>query len=153
MPSSKPVSLKESSRSAWVHATRYVWKWASVCMATISTTRLRRSKPVWVVTKFAEGKNFTNRAELERQKKEGVSRKLCAFELVDKGIPRHGYEIADAEGNIIGVVTSGTMSPVLKKGIGMGYVKPEFAKAGTEICIKVRGRNLKAQVVKAPFRK
>ena len=92
-------------------------------------------------------------AELERQKKEGVSRKLCAFELVDKGIPRHGYEIADAEGNIIGVVTSGTMSPVLKKGIGMGYVKPEFAKAGTEICIKVRGRNLKAQVVKAPFRK
>ena len=105
------------------------------------------------ITKFAEGKNFTNRAELERQKKEGVSRKLCAFELVDKGIPRHGYEIADAEGNIIGVVTSGTMSPVLKKGIGMGYVKPEFAKAGTEICIKVRGRNLKAQVVKAPFRK
>ena len=99
------------------------------------------------ITKFAEGKNFTNRAELERQKKEGVSRKLCAFELVDKGIPRHGYEIADAEGNIIGVVTSGTMSPVL------GYVKPEFAKAGTEICIKVRGRNLKAQVVKAPFRK
>ncbi len=105
------------------------------------------------ITKFAEGKNFTNRAELERQKKEGVSRKLCAFELVDKGIPRHGYEIADAEDNIIGVVTSGTMSPVLKKGIGMGYVKPEFAKAGTEICIKVRGRNLKAQVVKAPFRK
>ena len=105
------------------------------------------------ITKFAEGKNFTNRAELERQKKEGVNRKLCAFELVDKGIPRHGYEIADAEGNIIGVVTSGTMSPVLKKGIGMGYVKPEFAKAGTEICIKVRGRNLKAQVVKAPFRK
>lgn len=105
------------------------------------------------ITKFAEGKNFTNRAELECQKKEGVSRKLCAFELVDKGIPRHGYEIADAEGNIIGVVTSGTMSPVLKKGIGMGYVKPEFAKAGTEICIKVRGRNLKAQVVKAPFRK
>lgn len=105
------------------------------------------------ITKFAEGKNFTNRAELERQKKEGVTRKLCAFELVDKGIPRHGYEIADAEDNIIGVVTSGTMSPVLKKGIGMGYVKPEFAKAGTEICIKVRGRNLKAQVVKAPFRK
>ena len=106
----------------------------------------------WITT-FAEGKNFTNRAELERQKKEGVSRKLCAFELVDKGIPRHGYEMADAEGNVIGVVTSGTMSPVLKKGIGMGYVKPEFAKAGTEICIKVRGRNLKAQVVKAPFRK
>lgn len=105
------------------------------------------------ITKFAEGKNFTNRAELERQKKEGVTRKLCAFELVDKGIPRHGYEIADAEDNIIGVVTSGTMSPVLKKGIGMGYVKPEYAKAGTEIFIKVRNRNLKAQVVRPPFRK
>ena len=87
------------------------------------------------------------------QKKEGVTRKLCAFELQEKGIPRHGYEIADAEGNVIGVVTSGTMSPVLKKGIGMGYVKPEFAKAGTDIFIKVRNKNLKAQVVKAPFRK
>ena len=77
---------------------------------------------------------------------------MC-FELQEKGIPRHGYEIADAEGNVIGVVTSGTMSPVLKKGIGMGYVKPEFAKAGTDIFIKVRNKNLKAQVVKAPFRK
>ena len=105
------------------------------------------------ITKFADGKNFTNRAELERQKKEGVTRKLCAFELIDKGIPRHGYEIVDADDNVIGAVTSGTMSPVLKKGIGMGYVKPEFAKAGTEIFIKVRNKNLKAQVVKAPFRK
>lgn len=105
------------------------------------------------ITKFADGKEFTNRAELERQKKEGVSRRLCAFELVDRGIPRHGYEIADAENNTIGTVTSGTMSPVLKKGIGMGYVKPEFAKVGSEIFIRVRGRNLKAQVVKAPFRK
>jgi aminomethyltransferase len=105
------------------------------------------------ITKFVEGKNFTNREALERQKKEGVARKLCAFELIDKGIPRHGYEIADAEGNSIGVVTSGTMSPVLKKGIGMGYVKTEFAKVGSEIFIKVRNRNLKAQVVKAPFRK
>ena len=61
--------------------------------------------------------------------------------------------IVDAEDNVIGVVTSGTMSPVLKKGIGMGYVKPEYAKAGTEFFIKVRNRNLKAQVVKAPFRK
>ena len=105
------------------------------------------------ITKFADGKEFTNRAELERQKKEGVTRKLCAFELVDKGIPRHGYEIVDAEDQVIGVVTSGTMSPVLKKGIGMGYVKPEYAKAGSEFFVKVRNRNLKAQVVKAPFRK
>ena len=105
------------------------------------------------ITKFAEGKNFTNRAELERQKKEGVTRKLCAFELIDKGIPRHGYEIVDAEGNLIGTVTSGTMSPVLKKGIGLGYVQTAFSKVGSEIYIKVRNRNLKAQVVKAPFRK
>lgn len=105
------------------------------------------------ITKFVDGKDFTNRAELERQKKEGVSRKLCAFELVDKGIPRHGYAIVDAEGLEIGHVTSGTMSPVLKKGIGMGYVQTAYAKPGTEIYIQVRNRNLKAQVVKAPFRK
>ena len=105
------------------------------------------------ITKFVDGKDFTNRAELERQKKEGVSRKLCAFELVDKGIPRHGYAIVDAEGKEIGHVTSGTMSPVLKKGIGMGYVKTAYAKVGSEIYIQVRNRNLKAQVVKAPFRK
>ena len=105
------------------------------------------------ITKFIEGKEFINRPMLEKQKAEGVTRKLVGFEMVDRGIPRHGYEIADAEGNVIGVVTSGTMSPVLKKGIGMGYVKPEFAKAGTDIFIKVRNKNLKAQVVKAPFRK
>lgn len=105
------------------------------------------------ITKFPEGKNFVNRAELERQKKEGVTRKLAAFEMIDKGIPRQGYEIADNAGNIIGVVTSGTMSPTRKIGIGMGYVKPEYAKAGTELYIKVRNRDLKAEVVKGPFRK
>ncbi|MDH6533652.1 glycine cleavage system aminomethyltransferase GcvT [Parabacteroides sp. 52] len=104
------------------------------------------------ITKFVDGKNFTNRTELERQKKEGVTRKLCAFELIDKGIPRHGYDIVDAEGNKIGVVTSGTMSPFLKKGIGMGYVNPELTKIGTEFFIQVRNRNLKAAVIKAPFR-
>lgn len=104
------------------------------------------------ITKFVDGKDFTNRAELERQKKEGVTRKLCAFEMIDKGIPRHGYEIVDAEGNKIGDVTSGTMSPFLKRGIGMGYVKPELAKVGTELYIQVRNRNLKARVIKAPFR-
>nr|WP_321521579.1 glycine cleavage system aminomethyltransferase GcvT [uncultured Macellibacteroides sp.] len=105
------------------------------------------------ITKFAEGKEFTNRANLEKQKTEGVTRKLCAFELIDKGVPRHGYEIADANDQIIGVVTSGTMSPLMKLGIGMGYVKPEYAKVGSEIYIKVRNRGLKAKVVKAPFRK
>ena len=105
------------------------------------------------ITKFVDGKDFTNRAELERQKKEGVARKLCAFELVDKGIPRHGYDIMDAAGETIGHVTSGTMSPVLKKGIGMGYVKTAYAKVGSEIYILVLNRNLYAQVVYAPFRK
>lgn len=105
------------------------------------------------ITKFADGKDFTARAILEKQKADGVSRKLCAFELIDKGVPRHGYEIADAEGNIIGTVTSGTMSPLMKKGIGMGYVATAFSRPGTEIYIRVRNRNLKAVVVKPPFRK
>lgn len=105
------------------------------------------------ITKFVDGKDFPSKAKLEQQKKEGVNRKLCAFELQEKGIPRHGYEIVDENDAIIGEVTSGTMSPVLKIGIGMGYVKPEFAKAGTAIFIKVRNKSLKAQVVKPPFRK
>lgn len=104
------------------------------------------------ITKFVDGKNFPYRAELERQKAEGVSRKLVAFKLIDKGVPRSHYEIADAEGNIIGEVTSGTMSPTLKVGIGMGYVKKEFAAIGTKINIIVRGRLLAAEIVKPPMR-
>jgi len=68
-------------------------------------------------------------------------------------IPRHGYDIVNAGGEVIGNVTSGTISPVLKTGIGMGYVKPEFAKAGTEIYVRIRNKDLKAWVVKPPFRK
>ena len=105
------------------------------------------------ITKFVDGKNFTNRAALEKQKAEGVSRKLVGFEMIDRGIPRHGYELTDMEGNVIGNVTSGTMSPTRKIGIGMGYVKTEFSKPGTEICLDNRGRKLKAIVVKPPFRK
>lgn len=105
------------------------------------------------ITKFAEGKNFTNRAALEKQKAEGTVRKLVAFELIDRGIPRHGYELVNADGEKIGVVTSGTMSPIRKIGIGMGYVKPAYAKLGTEIFISIRGKGIKAVVVKAPFRK
>ncbi|SDZ91657.1 aminomethyltransferase [Porphyromonadaceae bacterium KH3R12] len=105
------------------------------------------------ITKFADNKPFVGREVLEKEKAKGVSRKLCCFELVDKGIPRHGYEIVNAEDEVIGNVTSGTMSPVLKIGVGMGYVKPEFAKPGTEVYIKVRNRNLRANVVKPPFRK
>lgn len=105
------------------------------------------------ITKFVDGKDFTNRAELERQKKEGVSRKLVGFELVDRGIPREHYEILNADGEPIGIVTSGTMSPTRKIGIGLGYVQTAFSKAGTPIMIDVRGRKLKAVVAKPPFRK
>lgn len=89
---------------------------------------------------------------LEKQKAEGTARKLVGFEMVDRGIPRHGYELQSPEGTPIGVVTSGTMSPTRKIGIGMGYVKPEYCKVGTEICIDMRGRKLKAVVVRPPFR-
>ena len=105
------------------------------------------------ITKFVDGKNFTNRSMLEKQKAEGTVRKLVGFEMIDRGIPRHGYELTTAEGDKIGVVTSGTMYPIRKIGIGMGYVKPEYSKIGTEICIDMRGRKLKAVVVKPPFRK
>lgn len=105
------------------------------------------------ITKFVEGKNFTNRALLEKQKSEGTVRKLVGFEMIDRGIPRHGYELVTEAGDVMGVVTSGTMSPTRKIGIGMGYVKPEYSKVGTEIYIDMRGRKLKAVVVKTPFRK
>jgi len=105
------------------------------------------------ITKFTDNKPFVGREVLEKEKAEGVSRKLSCFELLDKGIPRHGYDIVNGAGEVIGNVTSGTISPVLKTGIGMGYVKPEFAKAGTEIYVRIRNKNLKALVVKPPFRK
>jgi aminomethyltransferase len=103
------------------------------------------------ITKFTDGNDFVNRDYLEKQKAEGIKNRLIGFELVDKGIPRQHYNILDADGNIIGEVTSGTMSPSLKKPIGMGYVKTEFAKTGTEIFIEIRGKTLKAIVVKRPF--
>ena len=105
------------------------------------------------ITKFVDGKDFTNRAALEKQKTEGVSRKLVGFEMIDRGIPRQGYKLTDAQGNEIGHVTSGTMSPTRKIGIGLGYVQTAFSKPGTEIYLDNRGRKLKAQVVKPPFRK
>ena len=105
------------------------------------------------ITKFSEGNNFTARDILEKQKAEGVKRKLFGFTLVDKGIPRTGYEIANAEGEVIGIVTSGTMSPILKSGIGMGYAVPEYTKVGSEVFIKVRNKSLRAIVTKLPFRK
>jgi len=103
------------------------------------------------VTKFS--KEFTNSAALQQQKTEGTKQKLVGFEMIDRGIPRHDYEIVDADGNNIGKVTSGTQSPSLQKAIGMGYVKNEFAKEGSEIFINIRDNKVKAQVVKPPFYK
>ena len=103
------------------------------------------------ITKFT--KDFTNRAAIEKQKVEGVSKKLVGFELIDRGIPRHDYQIADANGNIIGKVTSGTQSPTLNIAIGMGYVNKEFAKADSEIFIIIRDKAIKAKVTKMPFLK
>jgi aminomethyltransferase len=103
------------------------------------------------ITKFTDENNFVNRDFLEKQKNEGVSQKLVGFEMLEKGIPRQHYNIVDSESNLIGEVTSGTMSPSLKKPIGMGYVKTEFSKTGTEIFIDIRGKALKAVVVKRPF--
>jgi aminomethyltransferase len=101
------------------------------------------------ITKFT--KEFTNSAALQKQKEVGVTKKLIGFKMIDRGIPRHDYEIQDASGNVIGKVTSGTQSPVLSQGIGMGYVNIEFAKAGTEIFIAVRNKALKAEVSKMPL--
>jgi len=103
------------------------------------------------ITKFT--KNFTNHEALKAQKEQGVTRKLVGFELTERGIPRHDYEIVDTEGNAIGIVTSGTMAPSLGKGIGMGYVATEFAAVGSVIYIKIRNNQVAAQVVKLPFYK
>jgi aminomethyltransferase len=103
------------------------------------------------VTKFS--KEFTNSVTLQQQKQDGLKNKLVGFEMIDRGIPRHDYQIVDVDGNVIGKVTSGTQSPSLQKAIGMGYVKTEFAKEGTEIFINIRDNKIKAQVVKPPFYK
>ena len=103
------------------------------------------------VTKFT--KDFINSENLAKQKEEGVTRRLVGFKMIDKGIPRGGYEIKDIEGNVIGKVTSGTMSPSLGIGIGLGYINRPHTKSGTEIMIAVRKRELKAQVEKLPLLK
>ncbi len=105
------------------------------------------------ITKFTDAKDFTDKAYLLKQKQEGTKHKLVGFEMVDKGIPRHEYEIVDAEGNKIGEVTSGTMGPSVKIPIGMGYVPTALSKPGSEIYIKIRDKILKAKVVKFPFYK
>ncbi|MFN3850282.1 MAG: glycine cleavage system aminomethyltransferase GcvT [Spirosomataceae bacterium] len=101
------------------------------------------------VTKFT--KNFINSEALLAQKNAGVQRKLVAIEMIDRGIPRSHYEICDADGNKLGEVTSGTMSPTLQKGIALGYVPTAFSKVGTEVFVKVRDKLLKAVITKLPF--
>ena len=101
------------------------------------------------ITKFT--KDFIDSKTLKAQKEKGVKRKLVAFKMIDRGIPRKDYEINDAEGNKIGHVTSGTSSPSLKLGIGMGYVTKELSAAGNEIFLDIRGKQVKAEIVKLPF--
>lgn len=103
------------------------------------------------ITKFT--KDFTNRPAIEAQKLQGVSKKLVGFEMVERGIPRHDYPIADAQGTIIGKVTSGTQSPSLNKAIGLGYVTTAFSKTDTELFVIIRDKPVKARVCKLPFLK
>ena len=95
-------------------------------------------------------KPFTASEFLQKQKANGLEKKLVGFEMIDKGIPRHDYLISDAEGNAIGKVTSGTQAPSLQKAIGMGYVTTENTHTDNEIYILVRDKKLKAKVVKLP---
>lgn len=101
------------------------------------------------ITKFT--KDFIARDIIEQQKADGIQQKLVGFEMVEKGIPRHDYEIKDFSGTTIGKVTSGTQSPSLGKAIGLGYVRPVFANIDAKIYIKVRDKLLQAKVVKLPF--
>ena len=103
------------------------------------------------ITKFT--KTFTNSEALKAEKERGSDRKLIAFELNDRGIPRHGYDIVDSQGKTIGTVTSGTMSPSLGKGIGLGYVPTVFADIDSKIHIQIRKKAIPATVVKLPFYK
>jgi aminomethyltransferase len=103
------------------------------------------------ITKFTPSKKFIDKELLIKQKEQGVFRKLRGFEMIERGIPRHGYQIADQNGKIIGHVTSGTQSPILDKGIGMGYIDNQYSGLGSEICILVRDKKLKARIVKLPF--
>lgn len=114
------------------------------------TTSPFEAKLGWT-TKFT--KDFINSENLKKEKEEGVDRKLSGFILQERGIPRQGYKITDEEGNNIGVVTSGTMSPSTKKPIGLGYVKKPFHKTGSTVYIKIRKKNVPAEIVKTPFHK
>ncbi|MCU7693167.1 glycine cleavage system aminomethyltransferase GcvT [Haoranjiania flava] len=103
------------------------------------------------ITKLKKTTPFTQQEKLIAQKEAGITRKLISFEMIDRGIPRHGYKITDAAGKEIGVVTSGTQSPTLGRAIGLGYVAIDHSALDTEIFINIRDKNIKAKIVKAPF--
>lgn len=103
------------------------------------------------ITKFTQGKDFIDKDFLVNQKELGIKKRLRGFKMIDKGIPRHEYEITDADGKVIGNVTSGSISPKLGIGIGLGYIKYENSEIGNEIFISIRGKLLKAEIVKVPF--
>ena len=103
------------------------------------------------ITKF--NKDFTNSDNLKKQKEEGVTKKLVAFEMQERAVPRHDYEIVDASGTVIGIVTSGTMSPSMNKGIGLGYVTTANSAVDSDIYIRIRKNDVPAKVVKLPFYK
>ena len=103
------------------------------------------------ITKLNKDSSFTSKEILEKQKAEGIKRKLVGFEMMERGIPRHDYIIKDADGNTIGKVTSGTQSPSLNKAIGMGYVDCKHATLDSEIFIDIRNNSIKAKIVKMPF--
>lgn len=103
------------------------------------------------ITKFNNGRQFIDRDFLMMQKTEGITRRLRGFVLQERGIPRKGYELVNSEGSVIGLVTSGTMSPVLGKGIGMGYIAKEYAAFGTQVFVKIRNKTIPAEIKKLPF--
>jgi aminomethyltransferase len=112
------------------------------------TTSPLEAKLGWITKLYTE---FPSVCFLRKQKEEGITKRLIAFELIDRGIPRKDYQILSEERNIIGRVTSGTMSPTLMKAIGMGYVAKEYSKVDTEIYISIRTKKIKAKVVRLPF--
>jgi aminomethyltransferase len=103
------------------------------------------------ITKFTDEKEFIDKPLLMKQKSEGTTRKLRGFKMIDKGIPRHGYEIVNENDEVIGLVTSGSVSPVLNIGIGMGYIQSEYSGIGATVYIRIRNKNIKAEIAKLPF--
>jgi len=103
------------------------------------------------ITKFKSEKEFIDKALLLKQKEEGVQKKLKGFVMIDRGIPRQHYEVVNVKGEPIGEVTSGTMSPMMKQGIGMAYLNKGYWKTGSEIFIRIRNKDLKAKIVDLPI--